>query len=139
MRYTAAASLGGVIPRALRAWSMWEASNDAATRVALRTMIDENVTWHRQGVAVAVTYQGIEAVLGYLDRPQRLRHIAGMQVASPTTPTPNPNGHFVIRYGLVSAANPNPDTVTLTVALTATGTIKEVSQRFGDPARWASE
>jgi hypothetical protein len=139
MRYMAAASPGGVITRALVAWSTWEASNDAATRAALRTMIDANATWHRQGIAATVSYQGIEAVLGYLDRPARLLHIAGMQVASPTTPTLDPSGQYVIRYGLYSAANPHPDTVTLTVALTATGMMKEVWQQFGDPARWAKE
>jgi hypothetical protein len=101
-------------------------------------MIDANATWHRKGVATAVSYQGIDEVLGYLDRPERLLHIAGMQVADPTTPTLDTNGHFVIRYGLSSTANPHPDTVTLTVALTAAGMMKEVWQQFGDPARWAA-
>jgi hypothetical protein len=132
-------SPGDVITRALQAWSTWQAKNDAATRTTLRTMIDKNATWHRQGVAATVSYQGIDDVLGYLDRPQRLMHIAGMQVSNPTTPTLDPKGRYVIRYGLYSTANIQPDTVTLTVALTATGMIKEVWQQFGDPARWAAE
>jgi hypothetical protein len=130
-----AVSPGGVITRALMAWSNWEASNDAATRAALRTMIAQNATWY----GAAASYQGIDAVLHYLDRPERLKHIAGMQVANATTPTRDPNGNYVIRYGLYSAADPTQDTVTLTVTLSAAGTMLEVRQQSGNPSRWATE